>query len=110
MPAEPGDGPAQERRRGGALLVPQDLDVGEAGGVIDADVDELPADGADAPRALLAARGPLATMAGHPVARVMDPPQLLDVDVDQLPGSLAFVAVRWLGWRQGPAPAEAHTP
>ena len=36
-------------------------------------------------------------MTGHPVACVMDPPQLLDVDVDQLAGALPLVAVGHLG-------------
>ena len=47
------DGAAQEADRGARLLVLQDLDVGQACGVVDADVDELPADppgGPDPPR------------------------------------------------------------
>ncbi len=38
----------QEARGGGRLFVGQDLGVGEAGGVIDGDVDEVPADRAAA--------------------------------------------------------------
>jgi hypothetical protein len=47
-PLEPGDRPSQEARGGGALLVGQDLDVGE----VAADVDELPADRPGSARAL----------------------------------------------------------
>lgn len=36
--------PPQEAHRGGPALVLEDLDVGEARGVVDGDVDELPAD------------------------------------------------------------------
>ena len=36
-----------------------------------------------------------------------DPPQLLDVDVDQLSGALSLVAVGRLGWLQAAALAEA---
>jgi hypothetical protein len=43
-PLEPRDRPPQEGGRGGALLVGQHLDVGEAGGVVDADVEELSED------------------------------------------------------------------
>jgi hypothetical protein len=43
-----GDRPAQEGDAGPRLRVAQDLDVGQAGGVIDADVDELPAGAAGA--------------------------------------------------------------
>ncbi len=42
------DRAAQEADGCGGFLVGQDLDVGQAGGVIDADVDELPAGGAAA--------------------------------------------------------------
>src|SRR5215211_2104583 len=104
---EPGDRPPQEPRGGGALLVGQDLDVGEAGGVVDADVDELPAGGAQAlgpdPLLTLASPGAEDAMAGAPAA---DPPQLLDVDVDQLARPLALVAVGRLGRLEAAALAE----
>jgi hypothetical protein len=41
---EVGDCPAEEPDAGGAFLVVEDLDVGEAGGVVDGDVAVLPAD------------------------------------------------------------------
>ncbi len=52
-----GNGSPQEADRGAGPLIAQDLDVGEAGGVIDADVDELPA----------GALGLGGALAGHPV-------------------------------------------
>jgi hypothetical protein len=83
----------------GAPLVGQDLGVGEAGGVVDADVNELPAGRAD----LLGmgdrpAPSMHSAVAGDSVAGNLDAPQLLDVDVDELTGSLALVAVGRLGW------------
>jgi transposase len=61
---EPGRRPLQEAGGGRALLVGQDLRVGQAGGVIDADVDELPAGGSqplcpDLELALAVARDPV---------------------------------------------------
>ena len=44
-----GDGSFEELDGGGGFLVAVDFDVGQAGGVVDADVDELPAGVADAP-------------------------------------------------------------
>src|SRR5436190_14559639 len=65
-------------------LIAQDLGVGEAGGIVDADVDELPAGSAQ--KAPMVADpgtvGPDPAVAGHPVAGNDDPPELLDVDVD----------------------------
>src|SRR5215216_3241864 len=92
---EPGDRPAQESRGADTLLVGQDLDVGETGGVVDADVDELPADRvATDPGAvgLLAVIGAAAATADPLAGASLDPPQLLDVDVDQLARALALVA------------------
>jgi hypothetical protein len=80
-----GDRPPQEADRGGRLLVGQDLDVGEAGGVVDADVDALPA---GSQRAVLEAPDLGATPAGDPVTRALgaDPAEFFDVDMDQLAG------------------------
>jgi hypothetical protein len=62
--------PLEEADAGGRLLVGQQLDIGEAGGVVDADVDELPAGAA---RAL-----PLAPVARRavPGAPLADPAEL----------------------------------
>jgi hypothetical protein len=51
-------------------LVGQDLGVGEAGGIVDADMDQVPAD------ALLLA----AAIAGDAMADAIDPAELLGVD------------------------------
>jgi hypothetical protein len=61
--------PIAQRRKPTAVLPsrPQDLDVGQAGGVVDADVDELPADmTADSPGRIDPARV-AATPAGDAV-------------------------------------------
>jgi len=96
---------ADGRRRS---LVGEDLDVGQAGEVIDGDVDALPAD-------LLAANpggvGPCSTprsgAPGDPFARAaLDAPELLDVDVDELARPAAFVAVDRLGGLEPRALAE----
>jgi hypothetical protein len=55
-----------------------DLDEGDAGGIVDADMDELPADAAI--MALASA------IAGDAVADSIEFDELFDVDVDQSPG------------------------
>ena len=84
---EEGGGPAQEGRAGGGLLVGVDLAVGEAGVVVDGGVDVVEADAAAAVGA-----GGLRGRWTSPAAAVGDPAELLDVDVDQLAGPVAFVA------------------
>jgi hypothetical protein len=81
-PGEPRDGATQKAGDCDALLIAQDFGVGQAGAVIDADVHELPA---DAPHALTA-------IPRDAVADATNAPQLLDVDVDQLPRALPLVA------------------
>jgi hypothetical protein len=71
-------------------------------------VDELPAGGAEAAGA--ASPGTNPPVAGHPVPGDNDPPELLDVDVDQLPGTLSLVAVGRLRWCQAASLAEADLP
>jgi len=75
-------GPRQEARRGGPLLVRKDLGVGEPGVIIDGDVDVFPADAAP----------PLPAVPVDAVPDAADPPQLLDVEVDQLPGPGVLIA------------------
>ena len=65
------DRAAQEPDRGGGLLVGEDLDVGQAGGVVDRDVHELPADG---PRLASGGCGAAAGGARLPVTRCPAPP------------------------------------
>ena len=57
------------------LLVGQELGVGEAGGVVDGDVEVLPADAA-----VLVHAG---MVAGDAMADAVDPAELLGVDVDE---------------------------
>ena len=90
-----GQRPAQEADRGLGLLVRQDLGVGKSSGVVDRDVDELPAGKPDL--ALTGNADASASLAGeaavtHALARDLDPPELLDVDVNQLTGALFLVA------------------
>src|SRR5581483_9979024 len=59
LASEPAQGPDEEPRGGPALLVGQELGVDEAGGIVDRDVQDVPADA-------LALADPAA---GHPVAR-----------------------------------------
>ena len=79
---EPGDGALEEGDGTFLALVGQDLGVGKAGGIVDADMQEVPADAA-------AALGPVA---GDAVADAVDPAELLDVEVDQLAGPCPLVA------------------
>lgn len=65
------------------LLVGQDLAEGDARGVVNADMDELPAG---------AARLALLWIAGDAVPDLAEATELLDVDVDHLAGVLALVA------------------
>src|SRR5690606_18190384 len=81
------------------LLVGQDLREGDARGVVDADVDELPAAAA---AAIVAG-----VMAGDAVADLVEAAELLDVEVDQLARLLALVAADRLGRLQVAQSAEA---
>lgn len=94
------DRAAQEPDRGQRLLVAENFDVRQPGGVVDRDVHELPALRV---RDAVMAAGALAPQ--HAVAGPRDPPELLDVDMDQLPGTLTLVAHRGL---QAQAPELAH--
>jgi hypothetical protein len=83
---EPGDRTLQERHRAALALVGEDLAVGQARGIVDADVHGLPA----------GAPPSVAPIAGHAVTNRFDAPELLGVDVDQLARPLALVAHdRW---------------
>src|SRR5262245_4910231 len=71
--AVPGERPPEERGDGHALLIGQDLDVGQSGGVIDRHVDVLPADAPDLSPPI----------AGDAMADATDPPEFLDIQVHQ---------------------------
>ena len=107
-----GDRPLQETDGGGGLLVVEDFDVGQAGGVVDADVHVLPADELSvAAGRVTSARAALQrSIAVDAVsgAAFGDPSELFDIDVQQLAGVAALVAVRWLGRLQPAALAKPH--
>jgi hypothetical protein len=93
---EVGDRAAQEADRGRGFLVLEHLDVGEPRGVVDRDVNVLPADPA----------APTAPVAVHAVPGPADPAELLDVDVDELARPRLLVPVRRLERLQPPQLAE----
>src|SRR6266540_133106 len=105
---EPGDCTTQEAGGGLAPFVRQDLGIGEPCCVVNRDVDELPAELAartsGAPSVLAAA------VADHAVPGARDPSQPLRVEVDELTGALAFVAVRRLRRYQARALTESDPP
>ena len=70
-------------------LVGLDLRERDAGMIVDADVDELPADAA-----AVALAG---AVAGDVVADALETAELFNVDVNDLARLLAFIAARWLG-------------
>jgi hypothetical protein len=74
-------------------LALHDLAEGHARGVVDADVDILPAGAA-----AVALTG---AVAGDAVAYLIELAELFDVDVDHLAGLLALVSAGWLGRFQG---------
>ena len=94
--------PAQraDQEAGGRLasLVRQDLDIGEARGVVDRDVHELPAD--------LAVLAP--PIAGDAMAEPGEAGELLGVEMDQLAGPCAVVAPRRLARFERGQSAEAE--
>jgi hypothetical protein len=81
-----------------ALLIVEYLDVGQPRRVVDRDVYVLPADdSADRSGGVGALPGVAPALARDAVARpVIDPPEFLDVDVDQLARSLTLIALRGL--------------
>jgi hypothetical protein len=78
-----------------------DLGVGQAGVIVDADEDHLPA---GTPR-------PLASVAVDRVADPLDPPEALGIDVEQAAGALVFISLgRVLCLLDPPEPPEALRP
>jgi hypothetical protein len=71
--AEPAERPVEEGDRAGLAFVGQDLAVSEPGGIVDGDMEDLPAAATAGPGAL----------AGDAVADAVDPAELLGVDVEQ---------------------------
>src|SRR4029453_8559542 len=97
-----GDRGLEEGDRALLLLVREDLREGHPGGIVDADVDELPP---DAPA--LALTGSIASDA---VADTVDAAELFDIDVDQFAGMLAFVAANRRGGFERLDAVEAEAP
>jgi hypothetical protein len=90
LAVEPGDSTAEKADHRWLLLVRQDLDVGQPGGVIHSDVNLVIAD----------AVGPsLLPVSRDPVTHPAEASQGLDVDMDQVTRSLPLVALhRWFGF------------
>src|SRR3954465_12382767 len=97
-----GDRGPEEGDRALLLLVREDLREGHPGGVVDADVDELPS---DAPA--LALTG---SVAGDAMADAVEAAELFDIDVDQFAGMFALVAAHRRGGFKRLDPAEAEAP
>jgi hypothetical protein len=79
---EPGDRASKEACRGWRSFVGQDLSVGQPRGVIDGDMDELPTDASDSG----------GSVAVDAMSDTADTPQLLDIDVDQLAGTISLIS------------------
>jgi hypothetical protein len=93
----PGDQASKEGSRGGGSFVGEDFGIRQSGGIIDGDVNELPAGTAAA----------LPAVACDAVADDLDAAQLLDVDVDELSGVVSLVATNGLLRVQVLEPREA---
>jgi hypothetical protein len=79
----------QELNGADGLFVRLDLGEGDARGVVDADMDEFPA---NAPAVALPP-----AVAGNAVANALETPEFLDIDVDQLAGVFPLIALDRLG-------------
>jgi hypothetical protein len=86
---------AEEGDRGGGLLVCKDFGVGQAGAVIDRDVDVVPAcRAADVAGSVGKAAAVVRASAPDPLAgAALDPSELLDVDVDEFARLLALITL-----------------
>jgi len=93
LAGKPGECTLEESHRGAFSLVGQDLDVGEAGGIVDTDVDILPA----------YTPSPVSLVAGDATPDAPDLAELLDIEVQELAGIAPAIALygRWW-WVQGP--------
>src|SRR5207245_2096371 len=104
-----GNGAAKESDRGGRLFIGEDFDIGQAGRVVDRDVDVFPADGSARNARGVAVDGrvvaPSLAVSDTFAGAALDPPELLDIDVDQLARPVTLVALRGL---KAQAPELAH--
>ena len=97
---EPGDRAAEKADHGWFLLISEDLDVRQPGGVVHGHMDLVVAD---------AIGTPLLAIPGDPVPHLPEPRQGLDVDMDQVARPLPLVPLhRWPGL-QVPQSPEAQT-
>lgn len=80
------DGTQQESGAAFLGFVRQDLDVAQAGVIVDTDMNEVPPD---------SCRAMMPTFACDPVSDALNSPQFLDVDVQELAGALPLLAHRW---------------
>src|SRR3954451_15459599 len=97
-----GDRRLEEGDRALLLLVREDLREGHPGGVVDADVDELPS---DAPAFALTG-----SIAGDAMADAVEAAELFDIDVDQFAGMLTLVAANRRGGFKRLDAVEAEAP
>ena len=96
---EPSDRASKEGGRGRGSLVGQHFGVGQTGGIVDRDVDELPPDAADTSGAITV----------DAVADAADASELLDIDVDQFPRALLLVSDDGLSRFQTLSPRQTRT-
>src|SRR5215212_6483206 len=97
-----GDRGLEEGDRALLFLVREDLREGHPGGVVDADVDELPSDAS-----AFALTG---SIAGDAMADPVEAPELFDIDVDQFAGVFALVAANRRGGFERLDAGEAEAP
>src|SRR5260370_15786722 len=88
-----GDGGLEEGYGAALALALHEVAEGHAGGVVDADMDVLPADAAAVALAL--------AVAGDAMAYLIELAELFDVDMDHLAGLLALIPAGWVWPVQG---------
>jgi hypothetical protein len=101
--------PAQEPDRGRCFLVREDLGIGKTARIVDRDMHALPTNGlaVHPGRVPLDRRVVAALPVADPLASAsLDPSELLQVDMDQLPSDGPFIALRGLQ----PEPAQTAHP
>ena len=98
-PCIPGDSGVEEVGRGSLFLVWVQSGEGDAGVVVDGDVQELSADASDG----------VAAMAGNAMGRLLDLDQALDVEVQQITRGPVFIADYRRLWLDVPYPVELET-
>lgn len=77
------------------FLVGQDLAEGDAGGIVNADMDELPTCAAFTGSPVIALAG---AIAGDAMADAVETAKLLDIDVDHVARLVTLISTRRLCW------------